>query len=200
MKKSIVLISFLICVFTVAAGKPVLARQRLRDPALCKMVDYDEEGMLDEDRLQEKRAKVEERLEMMMMWQLSDKLDLSEKTGAKFFPLVKRFQREQRKIIARQRDIKKLLRKALKKGRDEKLKGLLEDLKDNTRELVKLREREYEELKTVLSIRQLAEYILFRDRFNREVRDIVAETRHRRQYRGGRDSRRKFDEEKYADD
>ena len=138
---------------------------------------------------QGKRAKVEERLELMLMWKLSEEMDLDEKTGAKFFPIVKKHERERKEILHRLKKTKKGLRQALKEEQDEKLAGLLADLKENTKKLTSLKDQEHDALKGVLSTRQLTQYILFRERFGRKIRDIVADTRQRRKRNKGPDHR-----------
>lgn len=197
MKRFMVLVN-VVCVF--ALMSPVLAHSRDRNRGRDKdrmwqsLADSRQgDDLFKDDRKgkgskKDKRAKVEKRLETMLMWRLGEELDLDEETGSKFFPVVKKYEKERREIHRRQRKTTKSLRKALKGEEDEKLPALLAELRQNVKKTDSLKDKEYEELKGVLSTKQLAKYILFRREFNREIRKIV-EARHHRDRKKGPDHR-----------
>jgi hypothetical protein len=197
MKRSAMLINFLICAIILAGSNIAYAQLRLRDPSLCGKADYVDNDLSGEEQT-EKRKAAREKLEMLLMWKLSEKLDLSEETGAAFFPIMQKYNQAQKKIIAQQKDIRKELGMALKKGNDEKLEGLLSELRNTVKEAVSLRDSEYEELKAVLSMRQLTKYLLFRERFNREIHDIVFESRQKKHQGNGHRHGPDFDEDDYS--
>jgi hypothetical protein len=195
MKRSVGLIGFLVCVLVPVLIQPVYSKP-IKGHARYRMADYNED-VADKDELRDKRAKVEKRLQMVLMWRLSEELDLDEDTGARFFPAIKKYERKQREISHRQKELRKELRKALKRNDDEKLGDLLEDLSHIAAERAELREQEYKELKGILSNTQLAKYVLFRRDFERELRHIISESRRRRQRSRGPDHRPPVDEERY---
>ncbi len=197
MKRFVVLVN-VVCVFALIS--PVLAHSRDRDRDRDRVWQRLASGELPEDDRKDKRAKVEKRLEMMLMWRLGEALDLDEETGAKLFPVIKKYEKERREMHRSQRKTTKNLRKALKGEEDEKLSSLLAELRQNVKETDKLKDKEYEELKGILSTKQLAKYILFRGEFNREIKNIL-ESRHRRDRKKGPDHRVPiYDDEEQKED
>ncbi len=190
--KKLVLTSFMVCVFALAFCNPAYSHQ--------EKAQYRAEGNHDVEKPSRgkwKKADVEKRLETMLVWRLGEELELSEETGSKFFPVVKKYEKKTREIFKQQRDTRKALRRALREEQDEKLSGLLAELRQTTKAMVELKNQEFDELKRAISTRQLAKYVLFRENFRREIHDIITESRHQDK---GPAHRPRFDDDDDDDD
>lgn len=135
----------------------------------------------------EQMEKIRERIETLRMWRLTEAIDLDEKGSAKLFPLLKKFDKKRVAIEDAQREGMRELRQLLKEKRETQLKGLLERLEKNHKDLQKLKEEEWVELKNILTIEQQAKFIIFLQEFSKEVRRLIAEARERRPERFGKD-------------
>lgn len=135
----------------------------------------------------EQMEKIRERIETLRMWRLTEALNLDEKSSAKLFPLLKKFDKKKAEVENAQREGMRELRQLLKEKRETQLKGLLERLEKNHKDLQKLKEEEWVELKNILTIEQQAKFIIFLQEFNKEVRRLVAEAREKRHEKFGKD-------------
>ncbi len=125
----------------------------------------------------ENREKIRQRIETIKIWKLTKALDLDANSAAVLFPLMNKYDKKRSEI---QHDIRKNLRE-LKQGieihDDTTLSRLMNTIEQNHRELQELKDREWEEMKSVLTVGQQAKLIIFRINFEREIRKIISETR-----------------------
>ncbi|MBI5043117.1 MAG: hypothetical protein HZC10_04660 [Nitrospirae bacterium] len=128
----------------------------------------------------EQMEKIRERIETLRMWRLTEAINLDEKSSAKLFPLLKKFDKKRAEVENAQREGMRELRQLLKEKRETQLKGLLERLEKSHKELQKLKEEEWVELKNILTIEQQAKFIIFQQEFDRDIRKIIAEARERK--------------------
>jgi len=128
----------------------------------------------------EQMEKVRERVETLRMWRLTKALDLDEKTSSRLFPVLNRFDRKRHELEQSLRDGMRDLREAVREGRDSALKGILDRLEQNHREMQRLNEEERAELKRLLSVRQQAAFVIFQQEFQQDIRRMIEETRGRR--------------------
>lgn len=138
-----------------------------------------DEDDFDRPPTKELREKIRNRIETLRMWRLTRALDLDEKTAARLFPLLNRYDKKREKIERGIRDDMDALRSALNDKRMSELKDILESLEDKHRELQRLNDEERAELKKVLTPEQQAKYILFQYRFKRDIRRIIEKARRR---------------------
>lgn len=131
--------------------------------------------------------KVRKRIETLKMWKLTQALDLDEKTSAKLFPLLSKYDKKRAEIERAMRDDMKELRESLKERREGNLKNILDKLEQNHKAIQMINDEERAELKKILTIEQQARFILFQQEFDREIRRIIAEARERRHERLGKD-------------
>ncbi len=155
---------------------------------LTKRVPPDEDA---EDNA-EKREEVAKRVETLLMWRLTEVLNLNEQQGIKVFPIIKKYEKEIRQTIAERHRVKEDLRKAIKAKANEKvdIKRLWDEFNGLNDKIYKLHNSELIELKEVLSITQVASYALFREEFEREVRELIFDARHRRDHRPPKEDER----------
>jgi len=135
----------------------------------------------------EQMEKVRERIETLRMWKLTKALDLDEKTSAQIFPLLNKYDRKRLAIEQALRDEMRDLKESLRERREGRLKGILERLEQNHREMQRINDEEWAELKRILTVEQQARFIIFRQEFDREIRKIIAEARERRHERFGKE-------------
>jgi hypothetical protein len=128
------------------------------------------------------------------MWKLTEELDLTEETGAKLFPILRKYDEKWIGLRKERRDLMQQLRKALEDEAtsDKEMEGAMERVETNALAVSDLLRQQRQELKGILSPRQQAKFILFQRQFHREIREIIAEARHRK-VRARRDDRLKRD-------
>ncbi len=140
----------------------------------------------------EKRKKIRERIGLIRMWKLTEELDLTEETGAKLFPILRKYDEKWIGLQKERWDLMQQLGKALEDEAtsDKKLEGVMERVETNAIAVSDLLRQQRQELKGILSPRQQAKFILFQRQFQREIREIIAEAR-KRKVRARRDDRLK---------
>jgi len=116
------------------------------------------------------------------MWRLTEELDLTEETGAKLFPILRKYDEKRIALQKERQHIMDQLRTALEDEAtsDEELEAAMDTLDNNASAVSDLLRQQREELKGILSLRQQAKFIIFQREFHREIRKIIAEARERR--------------------
>ncbi len=152
---------------------------------------FDEPGTRNETR---KRERVRDRIELMKMWKLTEALDLDQETAAKVFPLLNAHNEEHRKLREKRYEIISALKQESEKDQADTrvLRSLLNNFKENERAMVELRNKKLDDLSKLLGEEQVAKLIVFVPQFEREMRELIWETRHRHhgpQSKGGTKSR-----------
>ncbi|MFQ5842703.1 MAG: Spy/CpxP family protein refolding chaperone [Thermodesulfobacteriota bacterium] len=142
----------------------------------------------------EKRKKVRERIALIRMWKLTEELDLTEETGAKLFPILRKYDEKWIGLQKDRRALMQQLRKALEDEAtsDKEIEGAMERVETNAMAVSDLLRQQRQDLKGILSPRQQAKFILFQRQFQREIRRIIAEARQRK-VKAKRDDRLKRD-------
>jgi Spy/CpxP family protein refolding chaperone len=130
----------------------------------------------------EKREEIRKRIELIRMWKLTEELDLTEETGSKLFPILRKYDEKWIKLQRERQKTMKQLRKALsdEAASDEEIEEGIDKVERNALGTSDLIRQQREELKGVLSPRQQATFILFQRGFQREIREIMAEARQRK--------------------
>ena len=131
------------------------------------------------DNSKEDIKKIKERLVLLRNWQLMEEFDLSSQRAQKVFNILKRFDDKRIKLIQKRRKIINKLRQAVKNRSysDKKLNKLMDEFNKVNIAIAKLPNEERLELSTVFTPREQARYILFAQRFARNMRQIVKRSR-----------------------
>jgi hypothetical protein len=143
-------------------------------------------------------AKIEEiakRIELIRMWKLTEELNLNEETGKKLFPILEKYDRKRIEWMEKRRKIMRSLRNSLKEGDKEGIRLAIKKWGDNEKVIRDIKIRRLEEIKGVLTVEQLAKYILFEERFEREIRRIIFNAKRRRMFSKNKSSSLKKDED-----
>ncbi len=133
----------------------------------------------------EQMERVRKRIETLRIWKLTKVLDLDEKSAARLFPLLNRYDKRRAEIERSLRDGMRDLREALREGREGRLQDILNELEQNHKALQGLKDEERAELRKILTIQQQAKFVIFLQEFNQEIRRIIEEAKKRRFKRFG---------------
>ncbi len=124
-------------------------------------------------------AQAREMLDTMMIWKLTKALDLTEEQSLRVFPKIQALQKTRKEFfqekMRRYRDLSKQLRDDPKN--DEAIRAKILAIRDIETDFRSRESRFKEEIAGHLSLRQQAEFILFEERFPREVRHTLEDIR-----------------------
>ncbi len=123
------------------------------------------------------RDKVQDRIETLTMWKLIEHLDLDQATADNLLEIHHKFLSQRKSLRKGLSEDFQALRKQLSdssKPEDEKeLARLLLDIREKRKELQGLREQHYDAVSKVLTLRQMAQLVLFSKDFHRELRFLL---------------------------
>lgn len=125
--------------------------------------------------------RIEERMEMMMTWKLTNDLDLTSEQAEKFFPRLKEHRENMEKLEEEIYTVSKEIRSKIDKEKEisnAEFKTVLDKVNELEKQKVDEKERFVNELEDILTINQRAKLALFKQYF---VRDIRKQIRNRTQ-------------------
>jgi hypothetical protein len=127
------------------------------------------------DALNQERERVKQRIDMIRLWGLIAELGLDAEKAKIFFPIMYQYQRRKNLLAKKVYDIKMRMAGVLSKdgASPEEVQKLIDEYCAMASEQTKLTQEELSRLSEVLTPRQQAQYILFGDRFNRELTFII---------------------------
>lgn len=132
----------------------------------------------------EKIERIQKQIEMVRMWRLTKELDLDEEGAARVFPILSRYDKKRMDLEVERFRIMRELRETINDDRDRdnerRVEKLMDRLESNKSAMDRLQDAEREELKKVLTRRQMAKYIIFQQRFEHEMKEIIREHRRER--------------------
>lgn len=122
----------------------------------------------------EKMQKVRERMRTLKMWQLTEALELDEKSSAKVFPVISEFDKKQEEHeVALMEGMRELKQTLDKPGSDAQVQALVERIEKSHRALQGLRDEQWQAMKKNLSSKQQGQYLLFEMQFKRQMRQMM---------------------------
>jgi Spy/CpxP family protein refolding chaperone len=126
-----------------------------------------------------KKDDVKARIGEMKKTLMTRALDLDQATIDKIVAISDRYEEKRKTIRQARRETLKSLMVALKDKdtTDSEIKAIIDKLTKNEDELYNLRRQEQKELSKILTSRELARYMIFIVKFNREVTKIIARKR-----------------------
>ena len=127
-------------------------------------------------RLRERRRDdIEERIQTMKIWKLTDELQLGDEQAARFFPLLNEFDRQREEIEAKHRDtLGRLGEIVWDPNPDSKvINQMLDDLETFGEDQTKLRKKFRQNVSGVLKPDQLGKLAVFNARFPELVREMI---------------------------
>ncbi|MBI4775320.1 MAG: hypothetical protein HY788_14320 [Deltaproteobacteria bacterium] len=129
------------------------------------------------DALEQEKERVRKRIHMIRIWRLTSELNLNENTARDLFPILNAFQERRGQLMAEGRRIERMLAAEIgRETHDERtIQSLLDDYRLNEKRKYELYREESTKLESLLTPKQLAQYILFGQRFNMELQYIFRE-------------------------
>ena len=131
----------------------------------------------DRDTRQRDLSRIRKKIETLRAWQLTEELDLDEDTSARLFTAMKSSDRERWEIETRNRElVRELSRTVQNRNPDSgKINQILNELKENRRELVRSEERHIDSVRKILSPADTARYLIFQIRFQAQIKQKAAQ-------------------------
>ncbi|HDZ91640.1 MAG: hypothetical protein JRJ09_12425 [Deltaproteobacteria bacterium] len=126
-----------------------------------------------------RQDRARERLVTMRNWKLMQEMDLTGEKAQRVFDILKKYDDKRERLILRRRRLLKALRDETGRAEpsEEVLKRLMKDLVRVNVGLAGLPEEEIKGLSEVFSLQEQARYLLFVERFGREMHRILRESR-----------------------
>jgi Spy/CpxP family protein refolding chaperone len=123
----------------------------------------------------ERPGRFKEKIVTMRNWELMDVFDLSEKRAQEVFSILKKYDKERERLIMERRELMRALRREVSDpaAPEDRLKELINRYHELNMRIAELPKRELEGLSRVFSTRELARYILFSERFSRDLKATV---------------------------
>ena len=128
-----------------------------------------------EGDIEKKKEDAKWRIDLIRKGMLAQELGLDEATLAKLVGINDRYDIERKKLFEERRDNMAALDKALSKEKstDSEIDGIVNKLIGVEDKIDELRKKEMGELDKLLTTEQMGRYIVFNDRFNKEIMRII---------------------------
>ena len=129
---------------------------------------------------QERAEELRKRVELIWMWKLTEELNLTEKEGAKLFPVLRTYEEKKRGLREENRRLVGELERMIKDNAPEReLKGAIRALEENDGKRQEVEKEAFREIEKILSVEKQAKYIVFQARFKHEIHGLLQRTRHK---------------------
>jgi hypothetical protein len=133
------------------------------------------------------RGEAAERIEQYKKMRMIESLKLDEETSIRFFARYGKHQEEMRNAASRRDSlVRELERLRRQNATESEYVKIVDALQGSERQSIEIRSRFVEELRTLLSARQIAEYIIFERRFYENLRELMQDMQRGRQERRNR--------------
>ena len=129
-----------------------------------------------------KRTRLREEIETMKMWKMLEVLDLSQEQSDKFLPAWREMQKAQKIFRERKEDLLKSLEVVLgeEKPDEGRIKDVFKQLEKERLQLEEVQQRFRQKAQEVLTLEQQAKLLLFEDRFEKRMMEIIRQYREKR--------------------
>jgi Spy/CpxP family protein refolding chaperone len=159
---------------TLAFGTPALA-QEAPPPPPEKPHTADKIQKPDDP---EKRKELHRRIMALRMARLTQELDLDEGTAAKLFPLVNRHDEKVSGLLEDRAKALKELAGAVHDDKNDAFGPLLDKIADCEKAIHEADETVHKKVRDVLTPRQMAQFLIFHEKFQEEVRGLLEDSKH----------------------
>jgi len=120
------------------------------------------------------RGKVRERIEKMMMWRLAEEMKLPPEKEEELFKLIRSHFREREEVTRRQFEVIGQLEELYRQNAPtEELKRALADFERVQQERVEMEMRLRDELRRILSTREIVRFIITWPKVEEEIRGMI---------------------------
>lgn len=136
------------------------------------------------------KKELKEKINMMRIWKLTEVLDLNEETASRLFPVLHKYKTERHELKQDVKNASKELEKTVNTGSDEEIRNILQGILQSRDKLRNIQDRELTELRDILTVQQQAKYILFHQKFKRQIKKKLLSWKGRHSGRAGNDASR----------
>lgn len=135
-----------------------------------------------QEDIEKKKEDVKWRIDLIRKGLLAQELGLDEATLTKLVSINDKYDGERKKVIEERRDNIAALDKILAKENitESEINGIVNKIVGSEEKIFELRKKEMSELDNILTTEQIGRYILFNDRFNKEIRRLIRKVGDRR--------------------
>ena len=117
---------------------------------------------------------IRKQLEQIKIWQMTKEMDLPTNKAEKFFPLYNSYNAELRKITTQRRETIRGLDSSIRKGEGEAdIKKQIQLVLNLDSKIADAHEKFMQSLEGVLSPTEIGRYIVFEQKFDREIRERI---------------------------
>ena len=127
-----------------------------------------------------RREKIEQRIKTIKVWKLTEDLNLTPEQSEKFFPVYNKFQDDREAIESERFETFKKLEDLTneEKPSDKEINALIDKLDSFDNRLQARREQFRNDLKDILTTKQIGRLYVFEVKFMQEMRSIVRDAMH----------------------
>jgi Spy/CpxP family protein refolding chaperone len=128
---------------------------------------------------EEKRDEIRKKVEAIRIWKLTEELKLDANASAKLASLLSSMDQKRKETMREYMNTMRTLRVYLKSAKPDeaKIKPTLEKLENKHREMQEIRELELKNVRELLTIEQQARFLIFQQKFQSEMRSMIAGAR-----------------------
>lgn len=129
-----------------------------------------------------KRERLREEIETMKMWKMLEVLDLTQEQSDKFLPAWRETQKAEKTFREKREDLLKSLEAVLgeEKPDEKKIREILGQLDKERLQMEEVQQRFRQKAEGVLTLQQQARLLLFEDRFEKRMMEIIRQYREKR--------------------
>lgn len=118
-----------------------------------------------------------ERLQDLYVWKLLEVLDLSTEQSDRFLPTLREMQKQEAALKEQKDRLLNQLEEALRQEEDSRtISNLVGEAQTTARQSVQVREDFFNRAKGILSVQQLGKLVLFHDRFDKHLREMIRDS------------------------
>ena len=122
-----------------------------------------------------------ERMQDLAIWKMLEVLDLSDEQTDRFLPAFRQMQKQEARLQEERRRLIDELEQALSQGgKPQRINNLIQQVRGLERQGEEIKEGFFKQAEDILTIQQLGKLILFQDRFERHLREMIRQTREER--------------------
>lgn len=115
---------------------------------------------------------VRKQLEQIKIWQMTKDLNLPNEKAEKFFPIYNSYVAQLRETVAKRRDLVRQLDQMLQQGAgDDEISKQVDKITKLDEQLAEQHRHFINSLKGILTPTEIGKYIVFEQKFQREIRD-----------------------------
>ncbi|HVP37535.1 MAG TPA: periplasmic heavy metal sensor [Terriglobales bacterium] len=129
-----------------------------------------------------KRERLREEIDTMKMWKMLEVLDLSQEQSDKFLPVWREMQKAQKDFREKRENLLKSLEAILgaEKPDEGKIRDILGQLEKERSRFDDIQQNFRQKAQEILTLEQQAKLVLFEDRFEKRMMEIIRQYRERK--------------------